>query len=179
MAWTDLLSTIIGTGAAAAGGGIFGLVGSLAGAWTKMRQAKQEHEFIKDKWAYETELQKLNMQAKAEENEQAIALSSSQGSWASLQASVATERKAGESYRWVNAVKDLFRPVLTAGLFALTYLVFLDIVRPDGVIQTMLAAKEIIDLVRYIVYSVVFAATTSGVWWFGDRAFSPPGMKNR
>lgn len=179
MEWTDILSTILGTGAAAAGGGIFGLLGSAVSAWMKMRQAKQQHEFEKDKWAYETELQKLNMQAKQEENEQAIALASSQGSWASLQASVAMERKAGESYKWVNAVKDLFRPLLTAGLFVLTYLVFVDIVRPGGVLQTMLAPGELIDLVKYIVYSVVFAATTAGVWWFGDRALSPPGMKNR
>jgi len=179
MEWADIISTILGTGAAAAGGGIFGLLGSAVGAWMKMRQARQEHEFQKDKWAYETELQKLNMQAKQEENEQAIALASSQGSWAALQSSVAMERKAGESYRWVNAIKDLFRPVLTLGLFIMVYLIFRDIISGAGVIKTILDQTETINIVKYIVYSVVFSATTAGVWWFGDRAFSPPGLKNR
>jgi hypothetical protein len=179
MGWADILSTILGTGAAAAGGGVFGLLGSAIAAWMKMRQSKQEHEFEKDRWAYETELQRLQMQAKQEENEQAIALSSSVGSWDALNVSVGNERKAGESYKWVNAVKDLFRPVLTAGLFVLSYVIFLDVIRRNGVLAHVLSPDEALELIKYIVYSVVFSATTSGVWWFGDRAFSPPGMKNR
>ncbi len=179
MDWSSILSTILGTGAAAAGGGIFGLFGSAISAWMKMKQAKQEHEFQKDKWAYETDLQKLQMQAKQEENEQAIALASSQGSWKSLQSSVAMERKAGESYKWVNAIKDLFRPLLTLGLFVMTYMVFLDIVKSGGVLAGNLSPSEMVAIIKYIVYSIVFSATTAGVWWFGDRALSPPGMKNR
>lgn len=183
MAWSDILSTILGTGAAAAGGGIFGLLGSTLGAYMKMRHAKQQHEFEKDRWTYETELQRLQMQAKSEENEQAIALSSSQGSWAALQSSVAMERKAGESYRWVNAIKDLFRPILTAGLFILTYMIFLDIISSLGGKEASLSAvfsqEEMANIVKYIVFSVTFSASTAGVFWFGDRALSPPGMKNR
>jgi hypothetical protein len=76
-------------------------------------------------------------------------------------------------------VKDLFRPVLTAGLFVLSYVIFLDVIRRNGVLAHVLSPDEALELIKYIVYSVVFSATTSGVWWFGDRAFSPPGMKNR
>lgn len=179
MDWPNVISTVLGTGAAAASGGVFGLFGSIIGAWTKMKKAKQEHEFQRDKWAYETDLLKLQMQAKQEENEQAIALASSKGSWASLEASVEMDRRAGESYKWVNAVKDLFRPVLTVGLFVLVYLIFTDLVKPGGVLEAMLAPEQRLAIVKYIVYSIVFAATTAGVWWFGDRALSPPGMKNR
>ena len=38
---------------------------------------------------------------------------------------------------------------------------------------------EIKDLLRYMIYSLFFATTTAITWWFGDRAFAPPGMKNR
>jgi hypothetical protein len=35
------------------------------------------------------------------------------------------------------------------------------------------------ELLVYDVKSLVFSASTAVVWWFGDRAFAPPGMKNR
>lgn len=34
-------------------------------------------------------------------------------------------------------------------------------------------------LVEYTVRSIVFAASTATVWWFGDRALQPPGTKHR
>ena len=30
-----------------------------------------------------------------------------------------------------------------------------------------------------VIYSMVFAASTAVVWWFGDRAFTPPSMRGR
>lgn len=46
-------------------------------------------------------------------------------------------------------------------------------------VATVLDAAEVKDLLRYIVYSVVFTACTAGMWWFADRALAPPGLKNR
>ena len=34
-------------------------------------------------------------------------------------------------------------------------------------------------LANYITHSVVFAATTAMVWWFGDRGMTPPALKER
>lgn len=162
MEWLDGL---IGTAATAASGGVFGLVGSLTGGIFKYFKAKQEHSFQKDSWAHEVRLQEMQMQARAEETEQELAIEAQKGSWGALQESMKMQAPAGQSYRWVCAIKDLFRPILTTGLFVLTWLVWDSTQDPE--------------LREYIVYSVVFTASTAGMWWFADRAMAPPGMKNR
>jgi hypothetical protein len=183
MDWAGLISTILGGPAAAAAGGVFGLFGSAVGAWMKLKQARQEHEFEKDRWVYETELQKLQMAGKQAEWENELAVTDAAGSWAGLKESYAAERKAGESYRWVNAIKDLYRPLLTSGLVVLTWVVFSDLMGwlagEASVLVELFNPQELLDIMKYIVYSQVFAASTAVVWWFGDRAFAPPGMKNR
>lgn len=184
MDWADLISTILGGPAAAAAGGVFGLLGSAVGAWLKLRQARQEHEFAKDRWGYETDLLKLQMEGKRDEWENELAVAQTEGSWSGLAQSYAAERKAGESYRWVNAIKDLYRPCLTSGLVVLAWLIFNDLMgwvsgQNTSEMAEVFGPEQIITILQYIVYSLVFAASTSVVWWFGDRAFAPPGQKNR
>ena len=48
----------------------------------------------------------------------------------------------------------------------------------EGVLREVLTAEDIAALIRYMVFSVFFCASTATVWWFGDRALTPPGMKN-
>ena len=109
-----------------------------------------------------------------DENEMAIV--AQQGSWNSLQASY--QHDSAPTYRWTNAIRALFRPILTAGLFGLVYLMWQDL-QEGRILAEFFSDAELRDIVRYIVMSVVFTATTAGVWWFGERAFAPPGIKNR
>jgi len=153
----DILGTLVGTGASALGGGLFGLLGNVATKILGYFTAKQEFVQKQAEWAHELDLQKLQMQAKAQETEQEVQIAQSQGSWSGLAASVTAEGGIGASYPWVNAVRALTRPSLTLGLTAFLACAFFAMTPGD------------IDR-AYVADSLVFAAVTAIVWWFGDRA---------
>lgn len=180
MEWIDLL----GAGASAATGGIFGLVGSVFGSVFKYFKAKQDMAFEQLKWAHEDKLLELQMKAKVIESEHELAVVAQSGSWSALKESMAKLTAAGESYRWVNAIKDLFRPFITTMLAVLAYVIFYDLMqlfddKTNSQLAMVFTQEQAAELITYIVYSMIFASTTSLVWWFADRAFAPPGMKNR
>ena len=108
-------------------------------------------------WLDELDLQKLQMQAKAAETEQEIHIAENQGSWSGLTSSLAAEGALGATYPWVNATRALVRPALTIGLT--TFLACAFFAMSPGDIDR-----------AYVADSLVFAAVTSIVWWFGDRA---------
>jgi hypothetical protein len=162
---TEWLGDIVSTAASAASGGIFGIFGSVIGGLFKYFKAKQEHSFKKDEWNHElTLLDRQNKRAR-EEDEYELDKVVQQGSWDALGTSLSKQSLPGPSYKWVDAVKDLYRPALTTGLFILTWYIFAH--TDDQALRT------------YVVNSVVFTACTAGMWWFADRAIAPPGMKNR
>ena len=177
----DILTGALSLLTGGAAGGLFGLIGSLTGAWLKERAIKAEREFTKEKWAYELDLQKLQMQAKVQETEQELAIVSQQGAWQGLDQSVKHDTVlVRASSGWVNDAKSLFRPVLTLVLQSLqAWVIWLLVTGSPQMIEILVNQSPTTELLRYTVYSLVFAAQTAVVWWFGDRAFAPPGMKNR
>lgn len=182
MEWTSLISGIT---ASAAGGGIFGLLGSAVGGIFKYFQTRQQQKFEKEKWIHELALLDREQKREREEDEHELAVISQQGAWAGLSASISADSSGGETYKWVNAVKALYRPVLTTGLVVIAYLIFKDFMTLlEAATETSVLAKvftfeQARAIIVYDVNSLVFAASTAVVWWFGDRAFAPPGMKNR
>ena len=177
----DFLSGALDLLTGGVAGGLFGLIGSLAGAWLKERAIKAEREFKKEQWAYDLQLQQLNMQARAAETEQELAIVSQEGAWTGLEQSMRQETVLIEhSPGWVNAVKSLFRPMLTLVLQGVqAWVIWLLVSGSAQMVEILVNASPTTELLRYAVYSLVFAAQTAVVWWFGDRAFAPPGMKNR
>jgi hypothetical protein len=153
----DILGDLLGTGASALTGGLFGLVGNIATKVFGYFEAKQAFNEKVAEWSHETDLLKLQMQAKAAETEQEIHIAESQGSWSGLSASLGAEGTLANSYPWVNAVRSLVRPALTLGLATFLSAAFFAMAPSD------------IDR-AYVADSLVFAAVTSIVWWFGDRA---------
>ncbi|HLJ52231.1 MAG TPA: hypothetical protein VKT24_02525 [Rhizomicrobium sp.] len=153
----DIVGDLLGTGASALTGGLFGLAGNIATKVFGYFEAKQAFTEKVAEWGHETDLLKLQMQAKAAETEQEIHIAESQGSWSGLSASLTTEGALTSSYPWVNAVRALVRPALTLGLTAFLSAAFFAMAPGD------------IDR-AYVADSLVFAAVTSIVWWFGDRA---------
>jgi hypothetical protein len=153
----DILGDLLGTGASALTGGLFGLVGNIATKVFGYFEAKQAFTEKVAEWSHETDLLKLQMQAKAAETEQEIHIAESQGSWSGLSASLSAEGTLASSYPWVNAVRSLVRPALTLGLATFLSAAFFAMAPGD------------IDR-AYVADSLVFAAVTSIVWWFGDRA---------
>lgn len=159
----DVLGDLLGTGASALSGGLFGLVGNIATKVFGYFEAKQDFTQKLAEWGHETDLLKLQMQAKTAETEQEIHVAESQGSWSGLATSLTAEGAIGASYPWVNAARALVRPTLTIGLATFLACAFFALTPGD------------IDR-AYIADSLVFAAVSSIVWWFGDRA---PGKSSR
>ena len=171
------LGTILGGVASVASGGIFGVIGSIIGVGAKYLQERQRQKWEEKKWSHEVELQKLNMQARAEETEQELAIVSQQGSWAGLSESIRADASVQNTHVWVNDARALFRLVLTTLLWVLAAIVFFKVI--GGTLKDWIDKQATADLVKYMVYTVFFCASSATMWWFGDRALTPPGMKNR
>lgn len=176
MDWSTI-GNIAGGAASIAGGGIFGLIGSVFGQVSKYFQRKQEMAWQEKKWEYETNLLQLRMKAKAEETEQELALVSQRGAWAGLNSSVSADAALKPLSPWAVNLKSLFRPFVTVLLWGIAAWVFYQLV--SGSMQKWFEQTEIRDLVKYMVYSIFFTASSATLWWFGDRALTPPDLKNR
>lgn len=148
------MGELIGLAASAAGGGVFGLIGTLIGRVSGLVERRQEQAHERARWTHEAALIALQREARAEETEGEVRLAGAAGSWDGLAASLAAEAAIGPAYAWVNAVRALTRPVLTLLLWVITGLVFLG----SG------AAER-----AGIVETATFAATAATLWWFGDR----------
>jgi len=148
------MADLIGLTASAAGGGIFGLVGTALGRVAGYFERRQHHAHQRARWIHESELLRLQMQAKAEETEAEITLADTTGRWAGLNASMAAEAAIGASYPWVNAIRGLTRPALTFMLWIIAVSIYLgaDAAGREAIIET-----------------ATFAATAATLWWFGDR----------
>jgi hypothetical protein len=181
MDWADLL----GGATSAMSGGIFGFIGSAVGGIFKYFQVRQQHKFEEKKWKHELVLLDKEHERDRQEDEHELSVISQQGAWSGLTTSIQADSVTGETYKWVNAIKTLYRPLLTTGLVAIAYLIFKDLlVMVDGnttvlVPNNIFSPEQAKELIVYTVYSLVFSASTAVVWWFGDRAFAPPGLKNR
>ena len=153
----DILGTLADAAASAASGGIFGLVGHVATKLAGYSESEQEFKQKQAEWLHENDLLKLQMQAKQAETENEVAVSAAAGAWSGLGESLKAETAIGDSYPWVNAVRALVRPSLTLGLALFLCSAFFALPADD--------AER-----AYVANSLVFAAVTAIVWWFGDRA---------
>lgn len=171
------LGDVLGLGASVASGGLFGLLGSVIGAGAKYLQERQRQAWETKKWDQEARILELQMKARAAETEQELAIVSQQGAWDGLKTTVRHDAGIKNVHTWVNDLRALFRPLLTILLAVGAFLVMRNVIA--GELVTWLSESDITDLIRYMIFTVFFTASTAVVWWFGDRALTPPGMKNR
>jgi len=160
----DIITGIAGGLFTAAGGGIFGMVGALAGQWLKSREKQKDH-------VRSLEVTRLNME-----------VTDKDGSWKGLSSSHDADAAVStNAHKWANDIKAIYRPFLTTMLCVVSYLIFRDLMASmkgdDTTIAKFFHLEEIRAMVVYTVYSIIFATSTAIVWWFGDRAFAPPGLK--
>ena len=148
------MDDLIGLTASAAGGGVFGLLGTALGRVAGFFERRQQQDHERAKWQHETVLLELQMKADRQETEAELALAYTQGSWAGLEASMAADAAIAPSYRWVDAVRGLTRPALTLLLWLIAAAIFF------GATDEGRAA---------ITETATFAATAATLWWFGDR----------
>jgi hypothetical protein len=148
------MADIIGLAASAAGGGVFGLAGTVIGRIAGVVERRQENAQERARWTHETAMLELQMSAQTSAAEGQAHLAETAGAWRGLAASMEAEASIEGSYRWVNAVRALTRPLLTLLLWLITALVYFN------------AAA---DAKASIVETATFAATAATLWWFGDR----------
>lgn len=139
------------------GGGLFGLLGNVAGKVIGLVESRQAFAQKKEEWTHDERLLDLQMKAKAAEAGQALAVAASTGSWSGLAESLKAETGIGPAYAWVNTVRALVRPVLTLGLGGFLCAAFFTLPQGDATRTEMSN-------------SLIFAAVTALTWWFGDRA---------
>lgn len=149
------MEDVAGLAASAAGGGLFGLIGTALGRVAGFFEARQAHAHERARWGHETKLLELQQVARAAETEAELALADTSGRWTGLTASMQAEAAIGASYPWVNAVRGLTRPVLTLLLWLIAGGIWLG--SEPG------ARTSITE-------TATFAATAATLWWFGDRS---------
>jgi len=149
------MAEIVGLAASAAGGGVFGLVGTALGRVAGFFERRQSMKHETARWAHEVELIGLQQAAAREETEAELALANVAGSWDGLRASMTADAAIASSYRWVDAIRGLTRPILTLLLWLIATGIWLG---ADPASKTS------------IVETATFAATAATLWWFGDRA---------
>jgi hypothetical protein len=154
----DIFGNLLGAGASALSGGLFGLAGNVAAKLFGYFETEQSATHRQAEWNHEIELLKLQQAIRPEsvEHDRAPA-SPSSDSMDILRDSIRADAALSGSYSWVNAVRSLVRPTLTLGLTAFLGAAFF--VMPES------AAEK-----SYVVDSLMFASVTAIVWWFGDRA---------
>lgn len=146
---------------AAAGGGIFGLVGTFAGKAFRIWERREEREDRRIQNSHELMLIEAQSRLRAQETEAEIVKVQTEGSYAGLTESLRNDSSFTAVSPWVNNIRALVRPALTgASLAALVTLGFFTTV----------------DLQATVADAIVFISVTAAVWYFGDRA--PRSMTN-
>ncbi|MBW2621288.1 MAG: hypothetical protein JRD68_00150 [Deltaproteobacteria bacterium] len=145
----------------AGSGGLFGILGSIATTFLKQRGEQKE---------FERDMKRQEMQIK---------VAAEKGSWDGLQSSQQMAAEVSKnSNRWSNDVKNLFRPFITTLVIGLNFYVFLKLLDMDSTIAKLFGPAEIVSMLKYYVNSMIFAGSAALMWWFGDRAQKPPGLRN-
>ena len=149
------MAEFVNLAASAASGGVFGLIGTIGGRIARFFEQKQTLAHERARWEHEAVLLDLQMKAHAAETEAEIALADIHGSWRGLEGSMRAEANIARSYRWVDAVRGLTRPILTLLLWLISLLIFM----------TSLPEQQ-----GVVIETATFAATAATLWWFGDRS---------
>lgn len=149
------MSDFIGIAASAAGGGLFGLIGTTLGRVAGYFEKRQSIAHEERRWRYEAERIQLQHGAAAQQADTHLAQTHAEGRWSGLSASLDAEAAIAESYAWVSAIRALTRPSLTLLLW--------------GIATVIWFSADSAERVN-IVETATFAATAATLWWFGDRA---------
>ena len=168
------MEELIGIGASALGGSGLGIIGSLLGRGLGIFEKIQNRKTLVLTHAHELSLLQEQRQAKQEETEQEIRIADTTGSWKGLSESHRADAAITGTSRWVANCRAMVRVILTPSLIVMVGGVLWMLTHGD--LDTYLTSGEVFYLVSYTVKSIVFMASTSVAWWFGDRAPRPKGL---
>lgn len=149
------MAELIGIAASAAGGGVFGVLGTALGRLAGYFERRQTIAHEEKRWQHEVQLLEMQRLADAAETEAELSLEHAAGRWAGLEASLNADAAILGSFAWVDAVRGLTRPTLTLLLWGITTVIWFSAAPTDRSALTETAS---------------FAATAATLWWFGDRS---------
>ncbi len=180
----DSFLELLGAGASVASGGIFGVAGSLIGAWFKKTERDADRAWQAKKWDYEERMMDKQIQVGQAETENEIAIAGAVGSWQGLNTSIQADSVGSKGCSiWATNIKTLFRPFLTLTLWVLAAWVFGEMmaamVTENHPLAKLFSVEEMKEILKYMVYTVFFCASTATMWWYGERSLSPPATKHR
>ena len=149
------MNDFIGIAASAAGGGVFGLIGTSLGRIASYFERRQSIAHEERRWLHEASLKKLQQRVAEQQASAQLTQTDLEGRWSGLEASLDAEAAISASYHWVNAVRALTRPTLTLLLWVIATVIWFsaDLAERSNIVET-----------------ATFAATAATLWWFGDRA---------
>ena len=144
----ELLGTVLTGGATGIIGSVIGKAFSFLDAWQEEKKADSEHGRT---------IQLLELQNKlgAEESEREMEITQAKIDADSRVASYSHDSMGGTSSGWVTDCLRLVRPVLTFSLILLVGILYF---------KAIPAGRATIEA------SVIYMASSSVLWWFGDRA---------
>ncbi len=168
----------------AVGGGATVLIGTGIHAWLQRGEQKraQEHALA----MREMDLKELDREAelalrRVEAEAQSRLAEAQQERLVAQDAAAAKMRTA--SYQqdearygggWVDAVRGLMRPAITAFLLLMSLAVGWSVWHLLGGMEH-LPAEMLLEIQRKLVDALIYLSTTAVVWWFGGRAMRPGG----
>jgi len=168
----EWLTSLFNGATAGVGGVITGAIGGVFGQIGKYYQEKLRQSHEKDKWKHDKEMASLDISARAD-IAKGEALSNSIESDASLSNS--------NTSPWANNIKVVFRPFLTTLLIFVATLMFLSIMSAFSdkahSLNNAFSTGEMREIIRYMIYTVFYTASTAAMWWFCDRALTPKFAK--
>ncbi|WP_321276937.1 hypothetical protein [Thiomicrorhabdus indica] len=170
-------STILGGLSATAGGGILGVFGVIGKAWLEHKTRAQTfaHEIAMrnlDREEMELEHALVMKQTEAQtERDIAVAQQNRLATEAQvdgelMQASYSQD-KASYGGGFVDAIRGLMRPTLTAYFAVLMALIVYQLFQINGAI--FLQTGEAYQLLKDVINACIFLVTTAVTWWFGSR----------
>ncbi len=161
-------------------GGATGLLGTVAGRLIGLFERRQDRiaaaenrGFERERWAHELRLAEQSAGHEAAARAADLEKAKEEAAGRALARSVEADAGVKASYPWVDAVRALVRPALTLLLWLVATGIYWSLQSASG----FLADAERADLARYLTASVVYCATAATLWWFGDRAPRPPGLR--
>ena len=146
----ELLGTALAGGATGIFGSVLGKVFGFVDHWMEEKKAAKTHSRTLD-------MLRLQAEIGEKEGERELAITQAQAAADIRVASYSHDSALGVSSTWVVDLLRLVRPFLTFALIVLMGMIYFG--DPAG--------KDVIEA------SVVWAASTATLWWFGDRAMRP------
>ena len=145
----DIIGTVLTGGATGIIGTVIGKAFSFVDSWQKEKAADKDHTRA-------IELYRLQAELKLEEREQEMESQMQVAEIGLRSASYGHDQSVGKSSRWAVNTLRMVRPALTGGLIILVGIIYFH--------TGDLGQQEV------IIQSVIYMASSSTLWWFGDRA---------